>query len=113
MLSAVPIGNVAQVDYPAPVAPVVPPGPKAPLPSAPGGVSAGAAGLPAFAEIPVAVGDQGVGLVSQPGTAAGSLALAGTPAGIAAPAGTTGILGRPVMVMSDAMLNPEKFDMAW
>ena len=23
------------------------------------------------------------------------------------------ILGRPVMVMSDAMLNPEKFDMAW
>jgi ribonuclease G len=24
-----------------------------------------------------------------------------------------GILGRPVMVMSDAMLHPEKFDMAW
>jgi filamentous hemagglutinin family protein len=94
-LSAVPIGSVAQVDYPAPVAPVVPPGPKAPLPTAPGVASAGAAGLPAFAEIPVAVADQVVESVAQPGGVGGLVAFAGTPGGAAAPAGTTGATGRP------------------
>lgn len=76
---AIPIGSVAQVDYPQPVSPAIPPGPKAPLPSAPGVASGGGAGLPALTEIPVAAADQLVASTNRPGAAGGNVAIPGTP----------------------------------
>jgi filamentous hemagglutinin family protein len=94
---AVPIGNQNQVEYPEVVLPVVAPGPRSELPTPPGVASAGGSGLPVFAEIPVAVGDQNVGFASGPGAAGGAVTFAGTPGGAGAPGGTGGSIGRPVI----------------
>jgi filamentous hemagglutinin family protein len=105
-LSAVPIGNQNQLVEPPFVTPVIAPGPKPALPTPPGIASAGAPGVPVFAEIPVSIADQGVSRAGQPGPAAGSLALAGAPAGIAAPSGATAILGRPATPSRSATAQP-------
>ena len=94
-LSAVPIGNVNQVDYPSPVSPIAPPGPKAPLPTGPGAASNGAPGSPVFAEIPVSFADQNVGGVITPGAANGSVGFSSGGTGSVTPNGTIGGVGRP------------------
>jgi hypothetical protein len=66
-LSNVPIGTQEQLVEPGFVLPAIPPGPRAALPTPPGLASAGALGLPVFAEIPVAVSNQAAGFVTQPG----------------------------------------------
>src|SRR5205085_12254286 len=65
-LSAVPIGNVNQLTFPGFASPVSLPGPRQPLPTPPGFLGNGAAGAPAFAEIPVAAGDQIVSGIGAP-----------------------------------------------
>ena len=84
-LSADPIGYQTAIPCCGFVSPVLTPGPKSPLPTAPGVASNLAAGLPAFAEIPVAAANQNVGAVIRPGVASGG----------ASPGGTGGVNGRP------------------
>jgi filamentous hemagglutinin family protein len=104
-LSAVPIGNVAQVQLPAVPAPVAPPGPKSPLPSAPGAVGNGGPGLPAFAEIAVAAGDQIVGAAATPG-AGGGLTVGRAGGGAGAPGGSGGANGRPGLPSGSGVNQP-------
>jgi hypothetical protein len=102
-LSAVPIGSQEQVEYPSLVLPAIPPGPRAALPTPPGFASAGAPGVPSFAEIPVASPGQAVELVTAPGGAGGSVAFAGAGGRAGAPAGTTGTVGRPAAPTGDGV----------
>ncbi|MEQ1727550.1 MAG: hypothetical protein ABL982_04140, partial [Vicinamibacterales bacterium] len=71
----VPIGTEPWVGGGGSASPAVPPGPKSPLPGQPGIAGNLAAGLPPFAEIPVAAGNQTVGMVTQPGAASGVVAV--------------------------------------
>jgi hypothetical protein len=91
----VPIGDQLQMPGLGFVSPVAAPGPKSPLPTAPGLASNNGPGLPVFAEIPVALSDQVVGGVSQPGAANGEVGLATGGNGSGSPARTTGVAGRP------------------
>jgi hypothetical protein len=77
-LSATPIGTQDQLQTPIVVTPIGPPGPLVPPPGAPGIVSFGAPGLPAFPDIIVA---------GAPGGAGGAVDLPGSP--------LAGILGLP------------------
>jgi hypothetical protein len=94
-LSATAIGTQNQVIYPAPVSPTIAPGPKNNLPTPPGAVSIGGAGLPGLTEITVAAADQNLGTVVRPGSASGLVGVPGTPGSLGAPTGANGAIGGP------------------
>ncbi len=90
-LSAVPIGTQSPLGGVGGVSPVISPGPKNLLPTPPGGVSIGGAGLPGLTEIQVAAADQFVGtIVGVPGRPGGVGALASAGGSIAGPGTPSG-----------------------